>query len=144
MNGVYFRGIWDPSHDISPRQSKAATEYRVPFLTSLHPSRKYLTGIIVDDPLHGGLVPKHREILAVAAFVKAHLDHWFPKPNRYRDEMERFAPFDIHNATSTYFIKYAEGSWGYHLSTWPDSAVLPHHGARDETIDQVIVRANKR
>jgi len=145
MKRKFYLDTWTPGDDISPRQTRSATNHRVPFLASTRPGRKYLTGIIVDDPLHGGLVPNYDEVVAVAAFIEARLDDAYPKSHDLRKEMTEFAPYDIYvGLPSAYFIKYAEGSWGYHVGMQRGSAFEPPRGARDETIQQVIVRANKR
>lgn len=145
MTNRWFRGTWDPGFDISPEQSEFATENRVPFLTSPYPRRNYHVGIVVDDQLQlgRGLVPTDEEVLAVAEFGKARLDFWFAKPNRYREEMEGFAPYDIDTSPAIYFMKYANGGWGYRIGTWTGPEFLPSWQEAPATIQEVIKRANK-
>jgi len=145
MKRKFYHGTWTPDYDISPLQTKSATNHRVPFLTSVRPGRMYLTGIIVDDPVHGGLVPNYDEVVDVGAFIEARLDGAYPKSHDLRVEMKDFAPYDIYTGLPfAYFIKYADGSWGYQGGTRRGSEFEPPRGARDETIQQVIERANKR
>ena len=112
------RPAWSPGFDISNQQTPYALAKRVPFLTSAHPSRSYVSGIIVGAYFHHGLVPTEEEVLAVADFIKVRLDEWFPKPNSYRDDMERYAPFDIDMGPAVYFMKYAHHGWCYREGTW--------------------------
>jgi len=146
MNSTSFHGTWTLGYDFSRCQTEFATANRVPFLVTPHPSRHYLTGIIVDDPLYGGLVPTDEEVVAVAAFATARLDEWLPKPNDYREEMERFAPYDIvpPSLPTFYFIKYVEGGWACHAGGQQGPEFVPYRWQPDETIHQVIERVNKR
>jgi len=144
MTNRWYRGTWEPGTDISPEQTEFATAHRVPFLTSPHPDRKYIVGVVIgDEPFYAGMVPTEEEILVVADFTKNLLDYWFPKPNAYRDEMEHFAPYDIDTAPSRYFIKYRHGGWGYRWGQWSSPLFIPSKSEAPETLQQAIERYRK-
>jgi hypothetical protein len=144
MTNRWYVGTWDPGSDISPEQTTFATANRVPFLTSPHPSRNYLIGIVVDDLVRNSPLPTAKEVIVVAKYAKARLDFWFPKPNRYREEMEAFAPYDIDTAPGVRFMKYANGGWGYRITTWNGPEFLPSWQEPPVTIQAVIERVKKR
>ena len=146
MDGRWYKGTWEPGIDVSPEQTEFATANRVLFVTTPYPRNKYVGGIVVSDEdlLWRGQIPTEEEVTLVAEFIRARIDKWFPKPNRYREEMEQYAPYDIDTAPSVYFIKYPHGGWGYRVSTWRGMEFLPNHHDPAMTLEKVIDRANNR
>jgi len=141
----WYRGTWDPGHDISPKQTDFATSLRVPFLTSPYPGRNYVAGIIVDDgDVWRGEVPTDEEVEVVAGIRQAYQDYFFPTPNAFRAEMEAFAPYDVDGtAVAIYFIKKADGSWAYRRGTWRDGYTFrPGYDETPMTLAEVIDRAD--
>ena len=136
----FFRGTWEQDGDISPLQTEFATANRIPFLTSPYPRWCYVTGIIVEDHLYRGEIPTDEEVGVIAEVRKSYQDYFFPEPNAFRAEMERFAPYDIDGgAAGFYFIKKRDGNWAYRRSTWTQGRLfVPSFDETPMTLAEVI------
>ena len=142
----WFRREFDPTHDISPLQTEFAMAHRVPFLISAYPHYNFVTGIVVENEIWGGVLPTEEEVALVGEILASYQDFFFPRPNHFRVAMEEFAPYDIDGgAVGFYFVKKQDGTWAYRRSTWRDGATFrPSFDERQLSLEEVIERGHLR
>jgi len=128
--------------DISPAQTELATSLRVPFVTNPYPRWFYVTAVVVSDDLWRGLVPTDDEVRMVSSFAEEYREHWYNAT--WKAKMARFAPYDIDGgAVGTYFIKHANGGWGYRKHTWQyGPQFVPQHGDDPQPLPKVLDRVH--
>lgn len=110
---------YEPSEDISPKQTELATSLRVPFITNPYPRWFYVTAVVVsDDPyLWRGEQPTEDEVRMVASFADEYREYWYR--DSYKQTMRDLAPYDIDGgAAGRYLVKHRNGGWGYRIHTW--------------------------
>jgi len=133
--------VWT-DEDISPHQTKFATDLRIPFLTDPRPSWQYITGVVISE-LWGGEIPTNDELGEIALWLETHCNWWY-RPS-WRKRMVEFAPYDIDNNCLGILMKRADDDWCFTRLAWTSGPTfVPMVTEEPSTLLGVLERARPR
>lgn len=107
--------------------ARRVADYRWPIVSTLYPRWCYVTTLVVDQTLWGGVVPTDAELAVVDAFHREYMNYWY-RPG-WVDRMRAEHLFDVDGgANGRYLLKVADGDWRYRKASWQHGA-WPFHDA---------------